>query len=104
MEAGSLVGRSGALPYLVVCSTPGTCQDLGSAESLLSRQPPEGSSMRTTLASFCVLGLMMGCERKVDNDAAAQIDRSSADTAVVSAAAADTSADAKLDWGPPPPG
>jgi hypothetical protein len=60
--------------------------------------------MRTTLAGFCVLGLMMGCERKADNDTAAQIDRSSADTAVVSAATTDNSPDAKLDWGPPPPG
>src|SRR5215207_5032524 len=48
VEAGSLVGRSGALPYLVV-STPGTCQDLGSAESLLSRQSPEGSSCEPRL-------------------------------------------------------
>ena len=60
--------------------------------------------MRTTLASLCVLGLVMGCDRRGDQDAAAGHDRSSADTAVVSGAVADTSADAKLEWGPSPPG
>jgi len=60
--------------------------------------------MRTTLASLCVLGLVTGCERRGDQDVAAQRDRSSADTAVVTGAVADTSADAKLQWGPAPPG
>jgi hypothetical protein len=60
--------------------------------------------MRTTLAGFCVLGLVMGCERRGDQDAAADLDRPSSDTAVVSGAVADTSADAKLEWGPAPPG
>ena len=60
--------------------------------------------MRTTFAGLCVLGLVMGCERRGDQDVAAGHDRSSGDSAVVSGAVADTSADAKLEWGPPPPG
>jgi mannose-6-phosphate isomerase-like protein (cupin superfamily) len=60
--------------------------------------------MRTTLASFCVLGLLMGCERRGDQDATAELDRPSSDSAVVSGAIADTSANASLTWGPPPPG
>ena len=60
--------------------------------------------MRTTLASLCVLGLVLGCEKRGDRDTAADIDRSSADTAVVSGATMDTSADAKLEWGPAPAG
>lgn len=60
--------------------------------------------MRTTLASLCVLGLVMGCERRADQDAAGDLGRPSSDSAVVSGAMADTSADAKLQWGPAPPG
>jgi hypothetical protein len=60
--------------------------------------------MRTTFASLCVLGLVMGCERRGDQDVAAERERSSGDTAVVTGAVADTSADAKLEWGPAPPG
>ena len=60
--------------------------------------------MRTTLASLCVLGLVMGCERRGDQDAAADLDRPPSDTAAVSGAIADTSANAALNWGPPPPG
>ena len=56
--------------------------------------------MRTTLASLCVLGLVMGCERRAEQDTAADLGRPSSDTAVVSGAMADTSADAKLQWGP----
>jgi len=60
--------------------------------------------MRTTLASLCVLGLLIGCERRGDQDAAADRGRPSSDSAVVSGAIGDTSADATLNWGPPPPG
>ncbi len=60
--------------------------------------------MRTTVASLCVLGLVMGCGPRGDQNAAAERDQSSADTAVVTGAVADTSADAKLEWGPAPPG
>ena len=60
--------------------------------------------MRITLTSLCVLGLVMGCERRADQDAAADLGRPSSDSAVASGAIADTSADAKLQWGPAPPG
>ena len=59
--------------------------------------------MRTTLASLCVLGLVIGCERRADQDAAADLGRPSLDSAVASGAMADTSADAQLQWGPAPP-
>ena len=60
--------------------------------------------MRTTLASLCMLSLVTGCERRGDQNAAAELDRPSTDSAVVSGAVGDTSADAKLEWGPAPPG
>ena len=60
--------------------------------------------MRTTLASLAVLGLLIGCERRGDQDAAADPGRPSSDSAVVSGAIGDTSGNATLNWGPPPPG
>jgi quercetin dioxygenase-like cupin family protein len=79
-------------------------QDLGTARLVLALRQPGGKLMRTTLAGLCVLGLVMGCERKADNDTAAQVDRPSADSAMVTAATMDTSAGAKLEWGPAPAG
>ena len=60
--------------------------------------------MRITLASLCVLGLVIGCERRGDQDAAAVSGQPSSDSAVTSGAIGDTSANATLAWGPPPPG
>ena len=60
--------------------------------------------MRTMLASLCVLGLVLGCERRGDQDATAELGRNSYDSAVVTGAVGDTSANATLAWGPPPPG
>jgi hypothetical protein len=56
--------------------------------------------MRTTIAALCVLGLLAGCERKIDRTAEA--DRSAADTMTSTAAAGDSTA--ALQWGPAPPG
>lgn len=61
--------------------------------------------MRTTLVTLCVLGLLLGCERRGDRETGAEIDRSDTDTtaATGTAAAGDTTGDAALDWGPAPP-
>jgi hypothetical protein len=58
--------------------------------------------MRTTLATLSMLGLLLGCERKGDREAAADLDRPAADTAATTLA--DTTAGDTLDWRPAPPG
>ena len=58
--------------------------------------------MRTTLAFLGALGLLAGCDRR-DRTAAADLDRSGADTMTTASAPADSAASA-LQWGPAPPG
>lgn len=53
--------------------------------------------MRTTLAALWVLGLLIGCERRNDQETGAELDRSGTDTMVPSAAVGDTTADVALD-------
>jgi hypothetical protein len=60
--------------------------------------------MRTTLATLCMLGLLMGCERRTDREAAADLERSASDTATASAVVADTAPPDTLDWRASPPG
>jgi mannose-6-phosphate isomerase-like protein (cupin superfamily) len=56
--------------------------------------------MRATLASLCVLGLLIGCERRNDQEAATDRPRSDADTMTTSTAAADAATDTALTWAP----
>lgn len=59
--------------------------------------------MRTTLASLCVLGLLLGCERRNDQETAADLPQSRSDTAGTTMPAGDTATAAALNWGPAPP-
>lgn len=60
--------------------------------------------MRTMLASLCALGLLVGCERRNDQETAADLPQSRSDTAGTAMAAGDTAAaETGLNWGPAPP-
>ena len=60
--------------------------------------------MRTTIATLCVLGLLVGCERRSDQANGADLDRSGSDTTTSTAVVADTATSPALDWRPAPPG
>ena len=78
-------------------------------QGLGSRAPdptgnPGGTPIRTTLATLCVLGLLVGCERRSNQQTGAEPDRAGTDTTTPSVTVRDTSAGDTLDWRPAPPG